>query len=201
MKFLVFDMDGVLVDSTPCHDRAYRDLWRHYGVAGPEYSAIAGRPTREVVAAYTADIDEWAAYKQQRARQYLITEPVMFADVLPCLEALHVSGVRMGVATGASRANAELLLDRAGIAGFFQFVLTAEDISRGKPDPEIYRRAAELAGQDTLVVEDSAAGLAAAAAASASVACVRTGLSHPSPFFLGSYPDLTTLTRTLGVEV
>lgn len=204
MKFIVFDMDGVLVDTTPCHERAFRDLWQRYGVDGPPYSAIAGRPTREVVEHYTNDVTEWVEFKQQKAREYIRTGVVVFEDVRPCLKALERGGIRMGVATGASRETAALLLGDVALAGFFQFVLAAEDVSRGKPHPEVYRKAIDLAGADagqTIVAEDSAAGLESAAAASVPVACVRTGLRLQSPFFFGSYPGLVDFTRALGVEV
>ena len=75
MTFLIFDMDGVLVDTSAGHARAYQDLWERCGVTGPPYARIAGRPTREVVEHFTrelaptpAAIEEWAAFKQQRAR-------------------------------------------------------------------------------------------------------------------------------------
>ena len=211
MKFLVFDMDGVLVETSRCHRRAFLDLWQKCGIQGPEYSAIAGQSTREVVERYTRPlapsppaIEEWVAFKQGRARDYIRTEPILFDEVLPCLEALHRAGIAMGVATGASRPTAAMLLERAGIAAFFRFVLTAEDVRNGKPHPEIYRTAvtrfAAAAGQ-TLVVEDSASGLEAAVAASTSVACVRSGLSIVSPFFFGTYGNLLDLTRAVGVRL
>lgn len=201
MKFLVFDMDGVLVDTSGCHARAYNDLWKRFGIDGPEYAAIAGRPTREVVQAYTRDVLEWTAFKQKRAYEYLTAEHVVFDDVQPCLEAIHRAGFRMAVATGASRTTAKMLLDRAEIAVFFEFVLTAEDVNRGKPDPEVYTKASQIAAAKTLVVEDSASGLEAAVAASSDVACVRSGLSIESPLFWGTYPGLLEFTRTLGVQV
>jgi HAD superfamily hydrolase (TIGR01509 family) len=201
VKFIVFDMDGILLDTSRCHARAYADLWQRYRVEGPEYSLIAGRPTREVVEPYTRDVAEWVAFKQERAREYLRSDTVRFSDVQPCLEAIHAIGYGMGVATGASRRTAEMLLDGAGIAGFFRFVLTAEDVSRGKPHPEIYRRAAELAGMETVVAEDSAAGLQAAACAPTLVASIRSGLTIESPYFVGSFPTLVEFTEALGVEV
>jgi len=211
VNFFVFDMDGILVNTTGCHRRAFLDLWRRCGIDGPEYGEIAGRPTHEVVERYTrdlapspADIREWVSFKQQRARAYLAAEPVAFEDTLPCLEALRRAGRRMTVATGASRVTADLLLQRAGIARFFEFVLTAEDVGSGKPDPEIYRKAVTLAGVDpahTVVAEDSTSGLEAAIAASTYCACVRSGLSIASPLFLGSFPDLFDFTRAFGVEI
>jgi beta-phosphoglucomutase len=211
VKFLIFDMDGVLVNTTPCHARAYRDLWGWCGVDGPPYRQIAGRPTVEVVAEFTRPLmpseqalAAWVAFKQQRAREYLRVEPVVYDDVLPSLTAMDRAGIGMGVATGASRETAALLLDRAGIAGFFRFVLAAEDVRKGKPDPEVYRLATALSGvpaEHAAVVEDSASGLEAAVAAAARVACVRSGLSIASPLFLGNFPGLVDLTRAIGVEV
>jgi HAD superfamily hydrolase (TIGR01509 family) len=203
VKFLIFDMDGVLVDSTACHARAFDDLWRRYGVDGPAYATIAGRPTREVVAAYTGDVAEWTEFKQQRAREYLVSESAVFEDVLPCLEAMRRAGIGMGVATGASRITTEMLLARAGITDYFEFVLTAEDVRAGKPDPELYGTAVERSGaprREVAVVEDAISGLEAAAAASTQVACVRAGLSIDSPFFLGSFPGLREFSAAVGVE-
>ena len=210
MNFLIFDMDGVLVDTCACHARAYADLWEQCGIAGPPYGVIAGRPTQEVVAHYTRALAPspqavagWTAFKQQRARDYLRTGPVGYDDVLPALTAIDRAGIGMGVATGASRATARLLLDRAAIAGFFRFVLTAEDVRSGKPDPEVYRRAAELSGaprEGIAVVEDSVSGLESAAAAGTRMACVRSGLRIASPLFLGSFAGLLDFTRAIGVQ-
>jgi beta-phosphoglucomutase len=211
VKFIVFDMDGVLVDSSSCHARAFKDLWRQCGIEAPEYRHLAGRPTREVVEQYTrdlhppaADIERWVTFKQERAREYLCSGPVAFDDARPALDAARRSGIGMGVATGASRQTAELLLGRAGLAGFFQFLLTAEDVERGKPDPEVYRTAVKLSGagaRETVIVEDSAAGLEAAIGAGAFAACVRTGLRMESSWFLGSYPDLVTFVSAMGIRI
>lgn len=211
MRFLIFDMDGVLVDTSPGHARAFDDLWERCGIEGPTYSRIAGRPTREVIEQFThrlapspAVIEEWVAFKQQRARQLFQTGTFVFDDVVPSLTALHHAGIGMGVATGASRQTAELLLDRAGIAGFFRFLLTAEDVRQGKPEPEVYRRAVEVSGMDaeqTMVVEDSDSGLRAAAAAGVPVACVRSGLRISSPYFVGSFRGLVDFALTIGVQV
>ena len=215
MTFLIFDMDGVLVDTSTGHARAYQDLWERCGVAGPPYSRIAGRPTREVVEQFTrelsptpADIEEWVAFKQQRARLQFQAGTLAFDDVVPCLKAIDRAGIAMGVATGASRETADVLLDRAGITGFFQFLLTAEDVRRGKPEPEVYQRAGqralEISGAkagETVVIEDSDSGLRAAAAAGTKVACVRSGLRISSPGFLGSFHGLVDFACMLGVTV
>jgi HAD superfamily hydrolase (TIGR01509 family) len=207
VRFAIFDMDGVLVDTCACHARAYRDLWDRCGVEGPPYAEIAGRPTAEVVAerlgSHPASRAELVAFKQGSARRYLRSEAVVFEDVRPVLDALDRSGVGMCVATGASRETAEMLLAQADIVRYFRFVLTAEDACAGKPDPEIYRSAVERAAvraEHALVVEDSASGLEAAVAAGVPVACVRSGLTVDSPFFRGVFPTLREWARSLGLN-
>jgi len=202
VNFLIFDMDGVLVDSTACHARAFDDLWRRLGVDGPPYPEIAGQPTREVVARYTRDVAEWTAFKQQRAREYLAEGSFAYDDALPCLDAMRRAGIHMAVATGASKVTAEMLLERARLMPYLDFVLTADDVAAGKPDPEMYRRAVEQSGvapAATAVVEDSRSGLEAAAAATVPVACVRTGLTLDSPLFLGSFAGLREFGAAVGV--
>ena len=55
-SLIIFDMDGVLADSSPCHARAYQDLWKEIGVEGPRYDSIMGRPTGEVIREVTRDL-------------------------------------------------------------------------------------------------------------------------------------------------
>jgi beta-phosphoglucomutase len=196
----VFDMDGVLVDTTRCHRLAYERLWMRCGIAGPAYEEIAGRSTADVVREWTAalrpspqQIDDWVAFKQREARALLAGADVLFDDTLPALRALRDRGIAMAVATGAARTTATLLLQRTGLMDFFRAVVTAEDVTAGKPDPQIFRRAIERAGgtpQTSVVVEDSLAGIDAGIACGAGVVCVRSGVQREHPAFLGSFPDL-----------
>jgi len=200
---LIFDMDGVLVDTTPCHRRAYDALWSRLGIAGPPYEQIAGRKTDEVVAEFAtglqpapAQLREWVLFKQARAREYLATEEIIFSDIADCLTALAGSQIRLALATGASRETVGLIFSRLGFADIFSIIMTGEDVIRGKPAPEIYLKAiwrAAASPQRTLVVEDSDAGLAAAMASGAYVASVRTGARVEGANFIGAFPDLREL--------
>jgi len=202
-SLIIFDMDGVLADSSPCHARAYEDLWKEIGVDGPRYESIMGRPTGEVIreitrdlAATTEQVEQWVRFKQERARAYLQKETVTFPDTREVLEKLTASGTAIAVGTSASRDTAELLLKQIGVLPLIPVLVTSDDVREGKPAPDTYLEALRRSGgvpDRTLVVEDSLSGLRAAAAAGTWSAAVRNNLGYSGPRFLGNFPDLRSL--------
>jgi len=209
--FLVFDMDGVIADTSPCHSRAYQDLWRAIGIEGPEYEIIAGRKTADVVAEVTdklkpsaEQIAQWVRLKQQQARKYLLTETIAFSDTIPCLAAIARSRIPMALGTTASRDTTDLVLNRTGLADVFCAIATGEDVRNGKPAPEIYLHLMLRAGMkpnQTLIIEDSSSGLKSGIASEAYVASVRTGKKVDDPRFIGSFSDLSELLKEIGIQV
>lgn len=207
---LVFDMDGVLVDTSRCHSRAYKDLWSKIGINGPSYEIIAGRKTTEVIAWFTRQfmpsalqVKEWVVFKQQQARKYLTTQTIIYSDTFLSLAALSKAGIPLAVGTGASRPTAEFVLKRLGLVDLFTSILTAEDVLKGKPEPEVYLQImtrAFVSPTKTLIIEDSRAGLQAAVASGAYVASVRTGYRLNHERFIGAFVDLRTLTLALGIN-
>jgi beta-phosphoglucomutase-like phosphatase (HAD superfamily) len=210
LDLIIFDMDGVLVDSTPCHRLAFERLWQLCGIRGPAYEAIAGRRTREVVEEVTAalkpsrrQVDEWVSFKQACAREVLATRTLTYDDAIPALRAIARCGIPLALGTAASRASVHLVLGKPGWDSLFSDVVTGEDVTAGKPNPEIYETIMSRAAASPdrcVIVEDSAAGIEAAIAAGARVACVRSGLEVDDPAFLGSFEDLRELMLFLGVE-
>lgn len=202
-SLIIFDMDGVLADSSPCHARAYQDLWKEVGVEGPRYDSIMGRPTGEVIREITRDLaptteqeEQWIRFKQERARVYLQKETVTFPDTREVLEKLTASGTAIAVGTSASRDTAELLLRQIGVLPLIPVLVTSDDVREGKPAPDTYLEAIRRSGGDpdrTLVVEDSLSGLRAATAAGTWSAAVRNNLGYSGPRFLGNFPDLRSL--------
>lgn len=208
---LIFDMDGVLVNTTPCHERAYQDLWCEIGIEGPPYQMIAGRKTSEVVREFTKSLkpsaeqeSAWVHFKQMRAREYLSTEDISYSDSALCLSTLAACGLPAALGTSASRDNTLMILKRLGFVNFFPIVVTAEDVTQGKPSPEIYLSViarARVQPERVLVIEDSVAGLQAGAAANAYVASIRTGERIDDPRFIGSFSDLRELLPGIGIEL
>jgi len=208
LKLVVFDMDGVLVDTESCHREAYTELWRHVGIRGPSYRDIAGRTTREVVAAVTAALKpdpetllSWVHLKQESARRHVLQHDLLYDDVLDSVNRLAKT-YRLALATGGSRDTVEFVLRRLALAPFLEVVVTADDVSAGKPAPESYVRAMNESQVDpgaTLVVEDSSAGLQAGLSSGAKVVSVRSGAELPHPRFLGHFRDLTDMIDSLGL--
>jgi HAD superfamily hydrolase (TIGR01509 family) len=207
---VAFDMDGVLVDTAACHARAYEELWQLVGMEGPAYAILAGRATRDVVSDVTAplrpsaaQILRWTEFKQSAARRYLAATGTLFDDVIECVEAIARGGSRLALGTAASQATTTMLLDRTGLRRFFSLIVTADEVSAGKPSPEIYSRimtAARVKPADCLVVEDSPSGIAAGISSGAFVISVRTGRRSDAAHFLGSFSDLRALLGWLGTS-
>ncbi|HEY7026915.1 MAG TPA: HAD family phosphatase [Gemmatimonadales bacterium] len=206
-SLIIFDMDGVLADSSPCHARAYQDLWKEIRVEGPRYESIMGRPTGEVIREVTRAIqptpeqlERWIRFKQERARTYLQKETVTFPDTREVLEKLKAAGTSIAVGTSASRDTAELLLNQIGIMKLIPVLVASDDVREGKPAPDTYleamRRSAGSPDQ-TLVVEDSLSGLKAATAAGTWSAAVRANVVYSGPRFLGNFADLRSLAGQL----
>lgn len=203
IDLIIFDMDGVLVDTTPCHSRAFDELWSAIGIVGPTYDAIAGRRSIEVVEEYTrplaparSQVIEWAEHKQLLAREYLLSEDILFDDIPESLDLLKKAQIPMALGTGASGKTADAILERFEWKEMFSPVVTGENVSLGKPAPDVFRMAIELAGgvpSRTLVIEDSLAGLRAALDSGAYAAIVRSGITSTDDHFLGSFPDLSQL--------
>ena len=173
---LVFDMDGVIIDSNPLHREAWAAFNRRYGLETTEamQERMYGKRNDRIIRDFFGEglsAEEVAA--RAAAKEALYRE--MIGDRL---EELLVPGLRqfldrhrdapMALATNADPPNVDFLLDRAGLRPYFRVVLTGEQVGNPKPHPEIYLRAADGLGTppaDCIVFEDSYAGVEAARAA------------------------------------
>ncbi|MCC7054602.1 MAG: HAD-IA family hydrolase [Gemmatimonadaceae bacterium] len=167
VQAVLFDLDGVLVDSTECVERTWRTWAAAHGLDGDLVVRHAhGRRTAETIALVAPQLAasaEVAALAQSEAAEARGVYPVAGAAAL----LTQLPRDRWAIVTSGVRAVAEF---RIGIGGLPipRVLVTADDVSRGKPDPEGYLRAAALLGVDPsqcVVVEDAPAGLAAARAA------------------------------------
>jgi HAD superfamily hydrolase (TIGR01509 family) len=181
----VFDMDGVLVNSAPCHREAFEEIFALFGIRDFEYSRFAGWRTRDVVekvlgdagyAATVTEIDTASARKSQLAREKMAACDPVVPGCAEVLRSLSAQGYTLALASSGSRESVGAFLDTTGVRPLFKSVLTGGDVRHAKPDPEIYRVTFEQIQTDPadcLVVEDAAAGVEAARRAGASVVGVQ----------------------------
>lgn len=171
---VIFDMDGVLIDSGAHHRAAWRALLDELGVvpAAPDYWRLTiGRPSVEAVPLLLGRETPWAeaqrlaARKQEHYRRLASEGPALVRGVAAFVGELAARGVPRAVATSASRHDVETLLARARLLDRFAVVVAAEDVRWGKPDPEVYVLAARRLGvapERCLVFEDALVGVQAA---------------------------------------
>ena len=179
LRAVLFDMDGTLVTSDESVERAWTTWADEYGVDAVEVLSQAhGAPAESTVVRMLPGLDESArvaAAARQLELQYDDLDGVQAAPgAVEVLAALERLGLPWAVVTSADQRLAKVRLGAAGIAP--PLLVTIEDISRGKPDPEGYLRAAELLGVDPqycLVVEDAEVGLQAGHAAGALTAALK----------------------------
>lgn len=171
---VLFDNDGTLVDSSGPVVRSWLAWAADHGVPAESLVGFHGVPSSGIVATVAPHLDPVAATADIDARELADTEGVI---ALPgAAQAVQAVGWRAAIVTSATR---ELLTLRLQAAGFSapEVLVTADDISRGKPDPEPYLRAAQELGVDParcLVVEDAPAGLRSGRAAGAATLAVTT---------------------------
>lgn len=171
---VLFDNDGTLVDSAPAATRAWKAWAAEHDIALTSLQGRHGLPAAEIVRLVAPDVDPEAGLARIIELEEADTDGVV---ALPgAAEAVSACGDRCAVVTSATRGLAQARLSAAGIPEPAVLV-TVEDISRGKPDPEPFQLGASRLGvdpADCLVVEDAPAGLAAAAAAGAARLAVVT---------------------------
>ena len=201
IRAVLVDMDGTLVDSDGAVDRTWT-LWaQEYGVPPADALAIAhGSPSEATIARLRPDLGP--AGVSAAAARLLDLECEDLTDVVPApgahelIEVLERLGLPWAVFTSASTRLAKVRLGATGISP--SILVTVDDVSRGKPDPEGYLRAAELVGvpaERCLVVEDTEVGLAAGRAAGA----VTAGLKGTTADI--ELPDLHRLVTLFTAQV
>jgi len=183
---VIFDMDGVLIDARDWH---YEALNRALGLVGfkisryDHLSTYDGLPTRrklEMLSVERGLPRGLHAFLGELKQRY--TMELVHANCKPtfqhefALSNLQARGYSLAVASNSIRPTVEVMMDRAHLSPYLSATISNEDVSRPKPDPEMYLVACERLGvepSETLVVEDNEHGIQAALASGASVMVVR----------------------------
>jgi len=184
---IIFDMDGVIVDSEPRHEQAFREIFDELGYAdrhGMDFAAYYGRSERafwlDFIAKHTPtqSLDELLHLKQSRLIDILRRDQPLFEGLPDLLEKLAFR-YPLAVASGSNHPVIDEVLAMKRLRRFFPVVVSVQDVGRGKPAPDVFLRTAELlavAPTRCCVIEDSAAGVAAGRAAGMEVIAITNTL-------------------------
>jgi beta-phosphoglucomutase len=180
IRSFVFDLDGVLVNSTSCHRAAFEEVLRPMGILDFDYTRYAGWRTADAMAAEfrraglpgdAQIIAEASAKKSALARKKLAESNPVAEGCGELLERLH-PGYLLALASSGSRPSVNAFLEANRFGDFFDSVLSGDDVAHAKPHPEIYLKsfsALGLAPDACIVVEDALSGVEAAVRAGARV--------------------------------
>ncbi len=187
LKAVIFDMDGVIADTNPHHQIAWRKYYEQHGrtlsdadfvqyVSGKHNSAILGHLFPDQSAA-VADFDRLAYEKEALFRELYAPDIIAVPGLVNFLTLLKNNGIKTAVATSAPVENLDFVMDALELRPFFDALLHEKLVTRPKPDPEIYQKAMAMLGvtpEESIVFEDSMTGVKAGRAAGARVIGVAT---------------------------
>jgi HAD superfamily hydrolase (TIGR01509 family) len=183
VRAVIFDMDGVIVDSEPHHERAFHDVLRELGHNlnhGLRFEDYVGRSDFEMWVDFVAThrppqtVEELTELKRKRVIEVIREVQPIFPGLLDLVEKL-ASRYLLAVASGSDHPVIETVLSLKGLQRFFSVVVSSADVPRGKPAPDIFLRAAgllQVPPQECCVVEDSKPGVAAGLAAGMKVIAI-----------------------------
>lgn len=171
----IFDMDGVIIDSEPIHSKVKMDTFAHFGIdfAERDLEKYMGRTSRAIFTEVLAERPQpgvtpemLTEYKHERYAEELRSGDLhAIKPTLDLIHALHETGLPLAVATSSWRPVVEMIMDRLALRDCFAALVSGGELPRSKPDPAIYRLAAEELGVDPArcaVLEDTMNGVQAA---------------------------------------
>ncbi len=175
LKAVLFDMDGVIVDTEPLHRKAYFTMFDEFGANVDEelFSTFTGASTKSVceklIEKFSIDAtwDELAAVKRSHFKHYFDNDPDF--DLIPGVKDLIVhyfeSGVKLVLASSAHMNTINWVFEKFELDPYFIAKISGADLRESKPHPEIFELAAEMSGEprrNCMVIEDSTNGIKAA---------------------------------------
>ena len=172
LQAIIFDLDGVIVDSHPVHQQAWKIFFRSLGKEVPDHElsfVLEGRKREDILRHFLGDLSEdqvkyYGARKEslfRDSRQELKT----IQGLPEFLDRLEAAALPLALASSASRSRARYMLEWLDLKRHFRVIVTGDDVAKGKPDPAIFHLAAQglnVAPENILVCEDAVCGVAAA---------------------------------------
>ncbi len=189
IKAILFDMDGVIVDTEPLHRKAYFKMFNEVGITVNEelYSSFTGKSTLPICQTLCkkfelSETPETLVSIKRKHFKYLFEhddELTLLDGVLDLIQDYHKNELTLVLASSASMPNINRIFERFDLNQYFKAKISGADLKASKPHPEIFMKAAELSGEkpeNCMVIEDSTNGITAAKAAN--IYCVGYKSEH-----------------------
>jgi len=184
-KGVIFDLDGVLVDTGWAHRQAWYDLAEKEGFQMTDefFYGTFGMQNYQIIPMLLGpqlpaqEIERMSQWKEKRYRELIAEKLTLATGVKELLDELKNRGFLLAIGSSAPRDNLELIFRRLNLRHYFDAHITNEEVSKGKPSPETFLKAAEklsLPPSRCVVVEDAVQGVEAARAAGMPVIAVTT---------------------------
>lgn len=185
MRPIVFDCDGVLVDSEQLAWSAWREVLATHGITltDEDVALLTGRTDKDAHAHFAGrgELPDHASFWEELSDvtfRLFDRHLLAFEDAADTLDALQLRGAVMAVASSSPRERLDRSLVATGLRSYFQFIVGGDEVANGKPAPDLFVAAAaglEVEPEACLAVEDSPAGIFAARAAGMTVIAVERG--------------------------
>jgi len=197
LRAVIFDMDGVIVDSHPAHKKAWQKFLelQNRDVSNEDLNFVMeGRKREEILRHFLGEVSDEQLHILGHQKEQIFREEAVDVKVIEglrdVLQKLSEAEIRLAVASSGSSRRVNDILNSLGLMRYFQVVVTGDHVTHGKPDPAIFRLACERVGvqpSETLVFEDSVSGVRAAK--SAGMKCIGVASNGVIPILLQAGAD------------
>jgi HAD superfamily hydrolase (TIGR01509 family) len=210
LEAILFDLDGVIIDSEPLHEKAYRQTSLHLGrdLTREEVAALRGT-VDEIGAAKLLEYNPGATLTVSQVMEYnndiykaMFDQIRLVPGSREFIQKAHKKGFKLGLTTSALQENQQRIFEKYNLWPFFSTIITGQDIINGKPHPEPYLKTAEKLGvapANALVIEDSVNGVRSGRAAGCRVIAITTSFPRErlmelqADFVVDSFAELERL--------
>ncbi|MFC2044639.1 HAD family hydrolase [Chloroflexota bacterium] len=201
-KTVIWDVDGVIVDSAHYHFGSWQEVFKNRGISYNEedFKKTFGQRNDAIIRTILGEsvsqkeINSVATEKEKSFRRRIRRNVKSLPGVIELMKALSEGGFIIALASSTPRENVDLIIKNIGIDKYFQSIVADEDVTEGKPSPQVFLLAAKRLGvepRDCVVIEDSVAGVTGAKRAGMS--CLAVTNTHPRISLTGADLIVDTL--------
>ncbi len=208
LKAIIFDLDGTLVDSLPYHHESWRIFFKNNNLEENDFSEILkeykGGGTLELMTSVFGDTYTRDELKKMSDDKEVIFRNIYKSKIYPIeglnkfLDNLKENNILLSIGSNAIRKNVLMTIQELGITNYFSSIICGDEVSRGKPDPEMYLKTLsnlKVSNNECIIFEDSIEGVEAARNADIKVVGVTSSQSSEKLKSVGAFKTINDYTK------